>query len=196
MSTIREGFVVRNRDGSQKTDAEANWTIDRICRKTGLPIHYWHTLRHSFGNPRRAVRREPVAPGGLDGPQAHRGDDAVRPPGGRPRPRAARGNSRRSDLRGRRADHPHARCAWHICATNRKKRGRNPRNYGRLGRARRGLEPPRCYPLAPQSQRTAAISAFYTLTHTRQRRFPQRVQTVVQLPVATFGSEASQRSFV
>jgi integrase len=49
MSTIREGFVVRNLDGSQKTDAEASWAIDRICRKAGLPIEYWHRLRHSFG---------------------------------------------------------------------------------------------------------------------------------------------------
>jgi site-specific recombinase XerD len=49
MSTIREGFVVRNLDGSQKTDAEATWAIDRICRKAGLPVHYWHRLRHSFG---------------------------------------------------------------------------------------------------------------------------------------------------
>lgn len=49
MSTIREGFVVRNLDGSQKTDAEATWAIDRICRKARLPVHYWHRLRHCFG---------------------------------------------------------------------------------------------------------------------------------------------------
>jgi hypothetical protein len=42
MSTIREGFVVRNLDGSQKTDGEANWWLARICRRAGLPIHYWH----------------------------------------------------------------------------------------------------------------------------------------------------------
>jgi integrase len=97
MSTIREGFVVRNLDGSQKTDAEANWAIDRICRKAGLPVHYWH------------------------------------------------------------------RCAWHICA---KKRGESSRNHSDLiylCSARRGLEPPRCYPLAPQALRNAAISALYAL---------------------------------
>ena len=40
---------MRNLDGSQKTDAEATWAIDRICRKAGLPVHYWHRLRHCFG---------------------------------------------------------------------------------------------------------------------------------------------------
>src|SRR5678815_4162773 len=49
MSVIREGFVVRNLDGSQKTDSEASYAIDRICRKAGLPVHYWHRMRHSYG---------------------------------------------------------------------------------------------------------------------------------------------------
>lgn len=49
IATVREGFVVRNLDGAQKTDGEARWTIERICRKAGLPVCYWHTLRHSFG---------------------------------------------------------------------------------------------------------------------------------------------------
>jgi len=49
MATIREGFVVRNLDGSQKTDSEASWAIERICRKAGLPVRYFHALRHSFG---------------------------------------------------------------------------------------------------------------------------------------------------
>jgi integrase len=58
MSVVREGFVVRNADGpqktdgadgSQKTDGEANWWMARICRKAGLPVHYWHRLRHSYG---------------------------------------------------------------------------------------------------------------------------------------------------
>lgn len=49
MSVVREGFVVRNPDGSQKTDGEANWWMERICRKAGLPVCYWHKLRHSFG---------------------------------------------------------------------------------------------------------------------------------------------------
>jgi len=50
MATIREGFVVRNLDGSQKTDSEASWAIERICRKAGLPVRYFHALRHSFGS--------------------------------------------------------------------------------------------------------------------------------------------------
>jgi integrase len=49
MSVVREGFVVRNLDGSQKTDSEASCAIDRICRKAGLPVQYWHRMRHSFG---------------------------------------------------------------------------------------------------------------------------------------------------
>jgi len=49
MSVIREGFVVRNLDGSQKTDSEASCGIERICRKAGLPVHYWHRMRHSYG---------------------------------------------------------------------------------------------------------------------------------------------------
>src|SRR5215471_18304755 len=49
MSIVREGFVVRNADGSQKSDGEANWWMARICRRAGLDVRYWHTLRHSFG---------------------------------------------------------------------------------------------------------------------------------------------------
>jgi integrase len=49
MSVVREGFVVRNLDGSQKTDGEANWWMARICRLAGLPVHYWHRLRHCYG---------------------------------------------------------------------------------------------------------------------------------------------------
>lgn len=37
MSVIREGFVVRNLDGSHKTDDQADKAIQRICRKAGLP---------------------------------------------------------------------------------------------------------------------------------------------------------------
>jgi integrase len=49
LETIREGFVVRNRDGSQKTDGEADAVMRRICRRAGLPVHGFHRLRHSFG---------------------------------------------------------------------------------------------------------------------------------------------------
>ncbi len=49
MSVIREGFVVRNLDGTQKSDGEAAHALSRICRRAGLPVRYWHTLRHSFG---------------------------------------------------------------------------------------------------------------------------------------------------
>ena len=49
MSTVREGFVVRNRDGSPKPDGETSHALGRICRKAGLPVRYWHTLRHSLG---------------------------------------------------------------------------------------------------------------------------------------------------
>src|SRR4029079_276879 len=49
LETIREGFVVRNLDGSQKTDGQANAVIHRLCRRAGLPLKRWHTLRHTFG---------------------------------------------------------------------------------------------------------------------------------------------------
>jgi integrase len=49
MSVIREGLVVRNLDGSAKTDTQAVRAIERICRKAGLPQRLWHTLRHTFG---------------------------------------------------------------------------------------------------------------------------------------------------
>jgi integrase len=49
LETVREGFVVRNLDGSQKSDGQANAVILRICRRAGLPEKRWHTLRHTFG---------------------------------------------------------------------------------------------------------------------------------------------------
>ncbi len=49
LSVVREGFVVRNFDGSAKTDGEATAAILRICRRAGLPVRRWHTLRHTLG---------------------------------------------------------------------------------------------------------------------------------------------------
>jgi integrase len=49
LETVREGFVVRNLDGTQKSDGQANAVILRICRRAGLPEKRWHTLRHTFG---------------------------------------------------------------------------------------------------------------------------------------------------
>ncbi len=49
MSVIRDGFVVRNLDGTAKTDKQAVWALARICRLAGLPEHQWHTLRHAYG---------------------------------------------------------------------------------------------------------------------------------------------------
>jgi len=49
MNVIREGFVVRDLDGAAKTDGQADGTLRRICRKAGLPVRVWHTLRHSYG---------------------------------------------------------------------------------------------------------------------------------------------------
>jgi integrase len=49
MSVIRDGFVVRNLDGTAKSDKQAVWALDRICRLAGLPVRQWHTLRHSYG---------------------------------------------------------------------------------------------------------------------------------------------------
>ena len=49
LEVVREGYVVRNLDGSAKTDGQANCVILRICRRAGLPQKRWHTLRHTFG---------------------------------------------------------------------------------------------------------------------------------------------------
>jgi integrase len=48
MSVVREGLVIRNLDGTAKTDDQADKAITRICRRAGLPVHLFHTLRHSF----------------------------------------------------------------------------------------------------------------------------------------------------
>ncbi len=49
MSVIREGLVVRNFDGSAKTDDQADKAMGRICRRARLPRRSFHTLRHTFG---------------------------------------------------------------------------------------------------------------------------------------------------
>ena len=49
LETVREGFVVRSFDGSAKRDGQTCHAIERICRRAGLPVRYWHTLRHSYG---------------------------------------------------------------------------------------------------------------------------------------------------
>jgi integrase len=49
MDVVRTGFVVRNPDGGSIRDGQATNAIRRICRKAGLPLREWHTLRHSFG---------------------------------------------------------------------------------------------------------------------------------------------------
>ena len=46
LETVRDGFVVRSMGGSPKTDGEADHAIERIFRRAGLPVRYWHTLRH------------------------------------------------------------------------------------------------------------------------------------------------------
>jgi integrase len=49
LEVVREGFVVRNLDGTAKRDGETCHAMGRICRRAGLPVRYWHTLRHTFG---------------------------------------------------------------------------------------------------------------------------------------------------
>jgi len=49
LEVVRDGFVVRNLDGSAKTDGQANAVIVRLCSRAGLPLKRWHTLRHTFG---------------------------------------------------------------------------------------------------------------------------------------------------
>jgi integrase len=46
----REGYVVRNVDGSALGQVQMDETMRRIVRRTGLPSHRrtWHALRHTF----------------------------------------------------------------------------------------------------------------------------------------------------
>lgn len=50
MDVLREGFVVRNLDGMQLTDHQADAIIRRVCRLARLPTRFFHALRHSFGS--------------------------------------------------------------------------------------------------------------------------------------------------
>ena len=49
LEVVRNGFVVRSLDGEPKRDGQMCHAIERICRRAGLPVRYWHTLRHSLG---------------------------------------------------------------------------------------------------------------------------------------------------
>lgn len=49
LEVVRTGLVVRNVDGTPKTDGETTHAIRRICRGAGLPESGWHRLRHTFG---------------------------------------------------------------------------------------------------------------------------------------------------
>jgi integrase len=44
MSVVREGLVVRNLDGSAKTDDQADKAMGRICRRAKLPVRLFHTM--------------------------------------------------------------------------------------------------------------------------------------------------------
>jgi integrase len=69
LETVREGFVVRNLDGSQKTDGETDAAILRICRRAGLPVHGFHRLRHYSDRPppsSSTINTVTVAPSGSD----------------------------------------------------------------------------------------------------------------------------------
>jgi integrase len=48
-SEIRLGYVIRNLDGTTKTDHQARWAMKRICKRAGMPHRGWHILRHTFG---------------------------------------------------------------------------------------------------------------------------------------------------
>lgn len=49
LDVVREGYVVRNTDGTAMSDAKTSHETYRICRKAGLPERGWHVLRHAFG---------------------------------------------------------------------------------------------------------------------------------------------------
>jgi integrase len=49
LEVLRRGYVVRNLDGTPKTDGQTIHTIDRIYKSAGLKERGWHALRHTFG---------------------------------------------------------------------------------------------------------------------------------------------------
>ena len=49
MSTVRVGYVIRNLDGTPKSDQAPRSAMERICKRAGLPPDGWHHLRHTFG---------------------------------------------------------------------------------------------------------------------------------------------------
>ncbi len=49
LSVVREGLVVRSFAGEGYSDSQCDKQLRRICRRAGLPIRSWHTMRHSFG---------------------------------------------------------------------------------------------------------------------------------------------------
>ena len=49
LDVVREGYVVRNLDGSPMSGARTSHETYRICRKAKLPERGWHVLRHTFG---------------------------------------------------------------------------------------------------------------------------------------------------
>ena len=46
LSVVRDGYVVRNLDGTPLRDAQTSHATYRICRRAGLPERGWHVLRH------------------------------------------------------------------------------------------------------------------------------------------------------
>ncbi len=70
LDVVREGYVVRNMDGTPMSDAQTSHETYRICRKAGLPERGWHQLRHNTEpsiirraatTPVRVRRRQPEA---------------------------------------------------------------------------------------------------------------------------------------
>lgn len=45
----RTGFVLKEGDGSPKTDNQVRYALDEIYKRAGLPEEGWHILRHTFG---------------------------------------------------------------------------------------------------------------------------------------------------
>ena len=79
MDVVREGYVVRNMDGTAMSDAQTSHETYRICRKAQLPERGWHVLRHTSRHGITArFWREPVEADGVDGAQAYRRDDGLR----------------------------------------------------------------------------------------------------------------------
>jgi len=180
MATIREGFVVRNLDGSQKTDIEASRAIERICRKAGLAVAT-STRSGIRSDPCRAVRREPLAAPVVDARKADRRDDALRPNRGAPSLRDPGVDPRRSADRNR-PDRGVLRMLG-APGSRTEPEGRSGYDYSWLKSARRGTRTPTVLPTSTSSsEKRSNVSFVRAQPCPRSSDFPAHASSCRSFP--------------